>query len=174
MDVVTLAILTTAIGFAGCLIAIALCDLASYTIPNSISIALLWLFLVSAPLAPGDISIMSHVASFLIVLAAGLVAFRFGMFGGGDVKSWAALALWYDLPALPMQILGVTLVGSILGLFTLGMRRVAVCQRVQHHFPPSRLPRLFREGEPVPYGVAISLGTAFSAGHIDLFRPLAF
>lgn len=174
MDVVTVALLTTAIGFAGCLLAIAFSDLSSYTIPNSISIALLWLFLVSAPFAPTDVSILSHVYSFLIVAAVGLIAFRFGLFGGGDIKSWAAVALWYDLSDLPMQLLGVTLVGSTLGLLTLGIRRVAVCQRVQQHFPPSRLPRLLREGEPVPYGVAISLGTAFSAGHIDLFRPLAF
>lgn len=174
MDVVSLALLTTAVGFAGCLLAIALCDLGSYTIPNSVSIALLWLFVVSAPFAPTDVSLLSHICSFLIVSAVGLVAFRFGLFGGGDVKSWAAIALWYDLHGLPMQLLGVTLIGGILGLLTLGIRRVAVCQLVQQHFPQSRLPRLLRAGEPVPYGVAITLGTALSAGHIDLFRSLSF
>ena len=172
MDIVSLALFATALGFAGCLVAIARCDLGSYTIPNAISISLIWLFLVSVPFAPTHISILSHVSSFLLVLAVGLIAFRFGLFGGGDIKSWAALALWYDLHGLPMQILAVTLVGSSLGVLTLGIRRVALCQILQHYLPQSRLPRLFRVGEPISYGVAISLGTALSAGHIDLFHTL--
>ena len=174
MDIVAIALFITALGFGGCLVAIAVCDLNSFTIPNSVSIALIWLFLVSVPFASSDISLASHVGSFLLVSAAGLFAFRFGLFGGGDVKSWAAIALWYDLHGLPMQILGVTLVGSCLGLLTLGIRRAASCQFIQHYVPRSRLPRLLQVGEPIPYGVAISLGTAFSAGQIDFFHTLPF
>lgn len=59
-----------------------------------------------------------------------------------------------------------------MGLLLVGLRRVAASGYVQHHVSLSRMPRLFREGEPVPYGVAIAAGTAISAGHIDLFRSL--
>jgi prepilin peptidase CpaA len=169
MDIVSIAIFTTMVGFVGCLVAIAVCDLGSFTIPNSISVVLIWLFLVSLPFARSDLSLASHVYSFLIVATAGLFAFRFGLFGGGDVKSWAAIALWYDLNGLSLQVLSVALIGGTLGLLTLTLRRVAASAFVQHHLSPSRLPRLLHAGEPVPYGVAIALGTALSIGHVDLF-----
>ena len=170
MDIGAMTLLAVAFAFGGCLVAIAVCDLGSYTIPNSVCVALLWLFVVAAPFTRVDISLLSHLYSFLIVLAAGFLAFRFGLFGGGDVKSWAAIALWYDLGSLSEQVFHVTLLGGMLGLALVALRRVAASPYVQHHVALSRMPRLFRMGEPVPYGVAIAAGTALSAGHIDLFR----
>lgn len=170
MDIVSVALFMTMVGFVCCLVAIAACDLASFTIPNSISIVLIWLFLVSLPFAQSGFSLSSHMYSFLIIATVGLFAFRFGLFGGGDVKSWAAIALWYDLGGLSLQVLSVALIGSTLGLLMLALRRVAVSAFMQHYLSPSRLPRLLHAGEPVPYGVAIALGTALSAGQIDLFQ----
>jgi prepilin peptidase CpaA len=163
-----------AAAFALCLAAVAVSDLRSYTIPNTVCAALVWLFVVAAPFARPDISLLSHLYSFLLVLAAGFLAFRFGLFGGGDIKSWAAIALWYDLGDLSTQVFYVTLLGGTMGLLLVALRRMAASGYIQHHLTPFRMPRLLRIGEPVPYGVAIAAGTAISAGHIDIFRSFLF
>ena len=172
MDLSALMLPAIAATFAVCLGAVAVCDLRSYTIPNTVCAALVWLFVVAVPFAHAEISLLSHLYSFLLILGAGFLAFRFGLFGGGDIKSWAAVALWYDLGSLSTQVFYVALLGGMMGLLLAGLRRVAASGYVQHHVSLSRMPRLFREGEPVPYGVAIAAGTAISAGHIDLFRSL--
>jgi prepilin peptidase CpaA len=170
MDLSALMMPAVVAAFAACLVALAVCDLRSYTIPNALCAAIAWLFVVAVPFARVEISLLSHLYSFLIVLAAGFLAFRFGLFGGGDIKSWAALALWYDLGSLSTQVFYVSLLGGMMGLLLVALRRVAASGYVQNHVALSRMPRLFRPGEPVPYGVAIAAGTAVSAPHIDLFR----
>jgi prepilin peptidase CpaA len=161
-----------AVAFIACVVAIAACDLSNLTIPNSISVALIFLFLASIPFARGDISLLSHLYSFLIVLGIGLIAFRFGMFGGGDIKSWAAIAVWYDLQALPVQVICVALIGGGVGIALLGIRYLVARPIVHVHWQYRRVPRLLRPGEPVPYGLAIAAGTLLSANKIDLFRWL--
>ena len=174
MDMATVALVAIAVVFGGCLVVIAVCDLCSYTIPNSVSVALLVLFVVAAPFSGAEVSPLSHFYSFLVVFAVGLIAYRFGVFGGGDIKSWTAVALWYDLHDLPAQVLWVTLIGGGLGVLVLGLRYLAASQFVQHL--PTRFhgPRLLRMGEPIPYGVAIAAGTFLTVSHIDIFHSLRF
>jgi prepilin peptidase CpaA len=168
----TFALAAIAVAFVACVVAIAICDLGSYTIPNSLSVALILLFLASLPFARDGVSLLSHLYSFLIVLGIGLIAFRFGLFGGGDIKSWAAIALWYDLQALPVQVIYVALIGGGIGILLLGLRYLVACPIVHGHWQYRRVPRLLRSGAPVPYGLAIASGTLLSANHIDLFRWL--
>lgn len=174
MDIVTIAQIVVAAAFGGCLVVIAVCDLSSYSIPNSVCIALAWLFVVATPLSRAEISFLSHLYSFLAVFAVGVVAFRFGILGGGDVKSWAVIAAWYDLNSLSTQVLYVTLIGAGLGLLVLACRRAVSGRYALNRMALLRVPRLLRVGEPVPYGVAIAAGTALSVGHVDLFRSFQF
>lgn len=168
---VSIALAAIAIGFGCCLFAVAAFDLKTYTIPNSISVALLWLFVVSVPLANGNVALLSHCYSFLAVLGVGLLAFRFRILGGGDVKSWAAVAIWYDIGALPYQVVWVTVIGSAIGIAALCLRRFAMNQYVRESLTDGSVPRLLRVGEPIPYGIAIALGSALSASRIDVFQP---
>ena len=67
------------------LLAAALCDLASYTIPNWLSLATAGLFLAFAvltPLAPGAVG--WHLAAGLAGLVLGFGLFALGWIGGGD------------------------------------------------------------------------------------------
>lgn len=169
---VSIALAVIAIGFACCLFAVMAFDLKTYTIPNSISVALLWLFIVSVPLANGNISLLSHCYSFLAVLGVGLLAFRFGILGGGDVKSWAAVAIWYDISSLPYQVVWVTLIGSVIGIAAICLRRITVNQYVRKNLTERSVPRLLRGGEPIPYGIAIAFGSALTVGRIDVFQAL--
>jgi prepilin peptidase CpaA len=167
------ALAAVAIGFGCCLFAVAAFDVKTYTIPNSISVALLWLFVVSVPLAGADISLLAHFYSFGAVLAVGLLAFRFGILGGGDVKSWAAVAIWYDIGALPYQIVWVTVFGSVIGILALCLRWFTVNQYVRDACAGGGpVPRLMRAGEPIPYGIAIALGSASTVSRIDVFQAL--
>lgn len=170
---VSFALTAIAIGFGCCLFAIAAFDLKTFTIPNSISVALLWLFVVAVPLTRADISVLAHLYSFVAVLGMGLLAFRFGILSGGDVKSWAAVAIWYDIGSLPYQVVWVTVIGSALGILAIGLRRLSVNQYVREgQGGSSVVPRLLRAGEPIPYGIAIALGSILTVSQIDVFRAL--
>ncbi|MGI9386253.1 MAG: A24 family peptidase [Methyloligellaceae bacterium] len=156
--------------FVGCLIAIAAFDLATYTIPNSISLVLIALFVCAAILLPNEISVLSHVCSFLIVFAVGLVAFRFGAFGGGDVKSWAAVALWFGLGSLPYQVGAIALIGGIFGIIMIGLRRVLASTNSRENERAVALPKIFLPNQPIPYGLAIATGSALNVIHIPFFQ----
>jgi prepilin peptidase CpaA len=86
-----------------------------------------------------DMALQIGVA--LVVFALFLLAFHFGMMGGGDVKLIVALALWLPFPALLSMLMVMSIAG---GLVTLVMM-------IKH-----RVKR--KEGKiEVPYGVAIAI-----------------
>jgi Flp pilus assembly protein protease CpaA len=166
------ALIAVFIAFSVCLLAIAGFDLRTASIPNTVSAVLLWLFVVSLPLGTQSIDLLSHVLSFCAAIPVGVLAFRFGGFGGGDVKSWVSVAIWYDLGALPYQVLAVSLIAGLFGLLMMGLRRLFVNYDVRERRQDRRMPRLLRAGHPIPYGVAIALGSALTIGKIPLFASL--
>ena len=160
--------------FIGCLFAIAAFDTVTYTIPNSISVILIALFICMAVLTPRDISVLSHLSSFLIVFVVGLLAFHFRALGGGDVKSWAAIALWFDLGALPYQVAAVALIGGVFGIVVIGVRRVLASAIHRRGDNTMVLPKILMPNQPLPYGLAIGLGTALCLPGITLFRGVLY
>ncbi|PTW46437.1 prepilin peptidase CpaA [Sphingomonas faeni] len=96
-----------------------------------------------------DMALQIGVA--LIVFALFLLAFHFGMMGGGDVKLIVALSLWLPFPAFLSMLMVMSIVG---GLVTLVMM-------IEH-----RVKKNTGQIE-VPYGVAIAI-----AGLIALREPL--
>jgi len=160
--------------FVGCLIAIAAFDTVGYTIPNSISVILIALFIGMAVLTPREIAVLSHLSSFLIVFVVGLLAFHFGALGGGDVKSWATIALWFDLGALPYQVAAVALIGGLFGLVMIGVRRVLASVNLRRAENAIALPKILMPNQPLPYGLAIAFGTALNLPGITLFRGILF
>ena len=87
------------------LAAAAVSDITRYRIPNSIVYAIVAAFAVGAIANfawPAIVwPVLAGVAMFL--LGAGL--FAFGLFGGGDVKLVAAMALWTGFADLPRFLL---------------------------------------------------------------------
>jgi len=138
-------------------IAGALKDLTSFTIPNAISLALAAAFPVAAfalGLPPGVIGVSLAVGVGALVLGMGM--FAAGWIGGGDAKLFAAAALWLGLPAALSYVFFTGLAGGALAVGLLGLRS----GRVRAAMPagPAWLARLAEPGENVPYGVAIALG----------------
>lgn len=105
------------------LIAAAASDITRYRIPNGIVYAIVAAFAVGAVFNfawPAIVwPVLAGVAMFL--LGAGL--FALGLFGGGDVKLIAAMALWTGFADLPRFLLIMAAAGGLLGLVLLLKRR---------------------------------------------------
>ena len=101
--------------------------------------------------ATGDISptnIGVHLLTAAITFIFFAFAFRFGAMGGGDVKLFAALALWWPW----LEVIRMVLYASILGaLVTIVF---VIIHKIKQQDGRAR----------IPYGVAISLSGLWIAG----------
>jgi prepilin peptidase CpaA len=94
-----------------------------------------------------------------IALLVGLVLFRFRILGGGDVKLFAAAALWAGIDHLLELVIYIGIAGGAFALALILVRRLLVSVLVaQTVYDSVTLPRLLLSGEKIPYGVAIAGG----------------
>ncbi len=143
--------------FAVLVIGAAVRDLATFTIPNWISLALMLAFAPAALLAGvslGDIGVGFAVGAGVLVLGAGM--FALGWIGGGDAKLMASAALWVGLKGLAPFAVYTALAGGLLAL-ALVVLRSAWLRPLTNAGPPWTR-RLATPGESAPYGVAIAAG----------------
>lgn len=138
------------------LLAAAVRDATSYTIPNAIPLALALLFPVAA-LANGVAlgGLAAHVGVGAAALCVGLTLFALRAIGGGDAKLFAATALWIGWPIAPFVMFTV-LAGGGLAALLLALRVEAF--RSLMNSGPAWVARLARPGQGAPYGVAIAVG----------------
>ena len=87
----------------------------------------------------------------LAVFAVFLVAFHFGLMGGGDVKLIVALALWLPFASFLTMMMVMSITGGVVTLIMMGESRI----------------KKSRENIEVPYGVAIAI-----AGLLAIREPL--
>lgn len=141
--------------FAGLAIYGGVRDVASFTIPNWVSLGIVAAFAVAAlsghP-APSDLP--GHVGAAIAVFVAGLVLFHFNVFGGGDVKLMSAAALWAGFSDLAALVLAVACFGGVLTLALLAGRALPNRLLAAH----AGLARLVSGRHGVPYGIAIAAG----------------
>ena len=141
----------------------ALNDLRVFKIPNYLSLLALFGFAAAYAglvLLPGDSypllgSWQSHVASGAAMFVITLILFVTGSIGAGDAKFASALAVWTGIAALPAFVFCMTLIGGLMGIYTLILKRLK----------PFSSPR---EGgwiasaqagqNKIPYGLAIAAG----------------
>ena len=130
-------------------------DCRTLNIPNTVSVGLLALFLPAAlagGLAWGDIGL--HFAVGGAVLGLGIGVFALGIMGGGDIKFMAAVSVWIGWPGVMGFILLVAVLGGVLALLALVLKRYS--RRIGGL---SRLPWLSPDAteNAIPYGIAIGL-----------------
>lgn len=149
-DPVALAILAL---FPLCMVFATICDLFTMTIPNRISLVLLAGFVVLAPLAGmGWETIISHILAALLVLSIGIALFSFRVLGGGDAKLIAAAALWFGNSFTLPFLLAAGLLGGLVTLAILALRKSMI---PQHEMLKDWFSRM-HDGKPaVPYGAAL-------------------
>ncbi len=156
------------------LLAAAFSDIAVRRIPNPVAALLALTGLLRQALAGGGgaLGVAALVAAALLL--GGALLWLRGVFGGGDVKLLAAASLLLPTALIPAQLLAVALAGGVLALLHLALRPVlgGVAADARRRGPLRRAlrreARRIRRGAPLPYGVAIALGTAFL-----LLRPEA-
>lgn len=137
-------------------IAAALHDVATMTIPNWISAVLLAGFVPVALVA--GLSLSDIAISLLVGLAALLVGmglFAFNLLGGGDAKLMSATAVWLGLAGLMPFVAYTVLAGGAVSLVLLVVRRRAP---MLAGMGPAWFGRLLAPQAGVPYGVAIAAG----------------
>jgi len=133
------------------LLAAMVSDLRHRLIPDWIAIGLSVLFLLPYLLSGRWPVIGEAIVAAAVVFFAGVLFFRFGWVGGGDVKLMSALALWAGPGGLLQFALLTSLVGGGVSLACLGW---GIFRRWRDGGAPA-LGRI-----EVPYGVAIALGGA--------------
>lgn len=95
---------------------------------------------------PTEIGI--HLLTATITFIVFAIAFRFGAMGGGDVKLFAALALWWPWIDVVRMVLYASILGALVTIVFLAIHNLKQ-----------------RDGRArIPYGVAIALAGLWIAG----------
>lgn len=157
--------------FPALLLAAAIYDITSYTIPNFISLALLATFALFAVSAGMNLETLGwHLLAGLAGLTVGFAFFAFKFVGGGDAKIFACTALMLGFHDLAEYGLLATLLGGGLTLGLLAMRRMPLPHFLAVH---GWILRLHEENEDIPYGVALALAAFIILPHTEIFRAAA-
>lgn len=140
----------TAVAAIGLFVLAATSDLRWRRIPDRFAVGLAGLGLLRLTVAlatgVGLGPAITDVIAAAALFAAGALLFRFGLFGGGDVKLMAAGALWLGASELFPYLFATALAGGLL----------ALCFLVRRRLPRPVGDR--RPAEVLPYGVAIAAG----------------
>jgi prepilin peptidase CpaA len=157
--------------FPGLVIAAALTDIASFTIPNRLNLALAAAYpLVALALGRplGEIGFDLAIGFGALLIGVGM--FAAGWIGGGDAKLFAAVALWLGWPAELTLVMVTSLAGGALALLLLNVR--AAWLKPYLAGAPPWVARLTATGEAVPYGVAIAFGALIAFPQSPLLASL--
>lgn len=158
------AVLLILVGAA--LIAAAVYDAATLTIPNWISLALIALFPLAAVASGiGWASAGIHVAVGVGALAVGVALFAAGVIGGGDAKLFAAVALYVGAAWFANFLIAMAFAG---GALALGVAALRMVPKYGIALPP-RLGHLVSGKAGIPYGVAIAAGGLFVLPTTQIF-----
>ena len=98
-----------------CLLAAAM-DVRTRRIPNWLNLIVLLGGVSSLFMLPGWSAIWPHLAHFAIALVLGMALFAMRVWGGGDAKFYASLAMWFPLARAPLLAMAVALAGLVLVL----------------------------------------------------------
>lgn len=140
--------------YASLLLYAAYSDVTRLIIPNWISVALTAVFPIAALVAGAPLGAIGvHLAVGFGVLALGFALFQLNVFGGGDAKLLAAVAVWTGAPALMHFIFWTAVAGGVLAAALLAAR-----QMLSAETSPSGLAHLLQKQNGIPYGVAIMAG----------------
>lgn len=146
-------------------------DLASFTIPNLLTLAMaacFGLFVLASGLSPGVAG--SHLLAGLIGLAVGFAFFALRYIGGGDAKLYAAMALWLGLHDLAIYTLVATILGGFLTLTLLALRQLPLPAGLARQ---DWILKLHDSSSGIPYGVALAAGALVVLPQAEILRLAA-
>lgn len=147
------------------MVAAAVYDATTLTIPNWISLVLLALFpvlAIASGLSWGEAGL--HFAVGFGALLAGMGLFATGAIGGGDAKLFAAVALYVGAAWFLPYIFVVAVAGGVLAGVVLVIRWIS-----RRAGGIAWLDHLAKAGAGIPYGIAIAAGGLFVLPKTPLF-----
>jgi len=142
--------------FPALMVVIAIYDLSTMTIPNWVSLCLVFGFFTLAILsgmAWPEIGVHTAIAGGILLITFTL--FSLGYIGGGDAKVMAASSLWVGWNLLLPYFLIVTILGGGLTLALLFFRKIPLPAAL---ISQTWISRLHEHDGGIPYGIAIAVG----------------
>lgn len=133
-------------------------DLRRYVIPDTCSLVLLASFFVYALSGATQAAWPLHLAIAVMVFLAGIGVFAAGLAGGGDVKLFAATALWAGPDLLAGLVVVMSLAGGLLAMAALS--RTWLLRRVSPVSADQGAETSIAH-QPIAYGLAIAAGGFF-------------
>ena len=146
-------------------------DIASFTIPNFLQLALIGAFaafVISAGLSPAVIG--GHLLAGFVGLAIGFTLFALGFVGGGDAKLFACVVLWMGFHNLLDYALIAAVMGGGLSLLILTMRSLPLPVFLGAQ---PWISRLHDAKGGIPYGVALAAGAFLILPQTEIFKIAA-
>lgn len=141
--------------FPSLMIFAALSDLFTMTIPNRVSLVLVFFYFALAAYLPLSWhTVATHLSCGLAVLALTFILFQFGWVGGGDAKLASATALWLGWEDLLDYGMLASIAGGALTLIILMIRWRDLPSRL---LSVGFIARLAEKTNGVPYGIALAL-----------------
>jgi len=146
-------------------------DIASFTIPNFLNLALIAVFAVFAFSVGLSFSVIGwHLLAGIAALAIGFTLFALGHIGGGDAKLFAAVVLWLGLKdCLPYALLA-SLFGGGLALCLMLLRQWPLPPFLMRY---GWIVKLHDNKAGIPYGVALAAGAFILLPSTEIFRLAA-
>jgi prepilin peptidase CpaA len=146
-------------------------DLATYRIPNRLTLGLLGVTLAALSVTawPEPRLVMPHLVSGALVFALGFILHTLRVMGGGDVKLASVMALWCGPAGLAPLFILTAVLGGVLTLALLSLRRWPLPPRL------AAIPAIARLHAPqsgVPYGVPLALAGLLVFSETDLTQML--
>lgn len=139
----------------------AVSDILSFTVPNRLTLAIALLYPVYVISAGHPVGWYWSLAVAAGALLPGFVLFALGLWGGGDAKLFAAVALWAgpDL-ILPLAIC-TTLAGGVIAGFVWLQHRLSRAPSLAMTLSVEVDPNLAKQ--EIPYAAAIAVGALYVA-----------
>jgi prepilin peptidase CpaA len=158
------------LGVLPVLLALGACwDIASFKIPNFISLCVLAAFAafaVAERMPPGVLGV--HLLAGAMGLTVGFFLFALGYVGGGDAKFVASILVWLGVGRDAVDyVLVATLVGGAITILLLSIRSLPLPSMFAAR---AWILRLHDSKSGVPYGVALGAGALIVLPYTEIFR----
>lgn len=143
-------------------------DLASYTIPNFLQLALIAafvVFIVATGMAPAAIGM--HLLAGFLGLVVGFTLFALGYIGGGDAKLFACVVMWLGFTNLLDYAVVASIMGGGLTLAILAARSMPLPAFL---IGQGWIQRLHDSRSGIPYGVALAAAAFAILPQTEIFR----
>jgi prepilin peptidase CpaA len=146
-------------------------DVASFTIPNRLQLALLAAFALFAAASGMTLSILGwHLLAGLAGLAIGFSLFAAGWIGGGDAKLFAAVAMWLGFHDMMPYAFLASIFGGALTIALVILRGWPLPAFLARY---RWVLRLHDRQSGIPYGVALAAGAFLLLPQTEVFRLAA-